>query len=294
MTKIITSPGIKHKGNQEDHVMKVMFDDNEPPKNYIWAHPDGTWKIWRGGAWKTLRFGPQEQDLSNYITKDVLSEKLNTLKTDILTFVIKSIQNISGGSDEALQRYITEVLEPKLNSLINIDHSKFVTNTDLEEYATKEDVTNQIQEVTNEELENRVTKLEGNLDNYVTLSELNNNYYKKGVIINQYVNKDNLESEVENAGFLKADANTISNINNSISTISSRVNILENKPDNDTIYDDSELRYNISNVQRNLTDNIESTNIVLSDIQDRISILEAFPHVDYITTEDVPGKTENI
>lgn len=225
MAKTIVNPAIKRKDNMDDHVLKVMFDDNEPPKNYIWGHPDGNKYQWIGGSWKQISEKPNDVDLSNYVTKDVLDQKLKALKTELLTFFVKSINNVSG-SDESLTRYVRDYLEPKLDGLIE------------------------------EGLDERVSALEG-IDHgqFLTEHQSLNNYYKKGDVINLYVSKSDLENSVANLGFVKADANAITDLTD-------RVETLERKPDKDTIYDDTEIK-------------------------DRVSTLESIDHLQYITAEDV-------
>jgi len=35
MAKTVISPGIRTKGVMEEHLVKVAFNNNEPPKNYV-------------------------------------------------------------------------------------------------------------------------------------------------------------------------------------------------------------------------------------------------------------------
>ena len=306
-----------------DHLLKIMWDDKEPPKEYIWAKGEDEYFRWNGKQWVPYEFELIEnkgcaKKNCGFINKEELAVKLDKFKQDVLTAVLRMNQsqdatNISdireqiakfkviinrlqeledyytkaeidqktseinnttsvlNGSVSAISRRVTGLesnlsdILPIVNRLNSIDHSQFLTEVSMDQYATKEDVAEQIQEVTNEGLENRISDLEDSLDDYATLAELNG-----------FVSKNELETSVSNAGFLKADANAISDLNGSLANVSSRVTVLENKPDNDTIYDDTELRDYIT------------------ALRTRVNTLEAFPHLDYITTEDVPGKTDEV
>ena len=46
----ITKPGPKTKEGGK-HIIRIMFDDNEPPKNYIWGKPDGFFYQYNGFTW---------------------------------------------------------------------------------------------------------------------------------------------------------------------------------------------------------------------------------------------------
>ena len=194
------------------------------------------------------------QELEDYYTKAEIDQK---------TSEINNTTSLLNGSVSAMSRQLAG-LETNLSNILAtvqrldaIDHSQFLTEVDMSAYATKDDVTEQIQDVANEELDGRVSQLESDIENV----------YSKSEVDNKFVEQQNLESSVSTAGFLKADANTITNL-------TSRIVTLENTPD--IVYDDTEVR------------------TLISGLGTRISTLEAFPHLDYITTEDVPGKTGEV
>jgi len=284
--KLIQSPYRIKIPWQEGNLLRIWNDKKEPPRKYIWER-EGIYYIWCRGSWifLDLYLNAPNVDCSCKKSEEQTEDTLEEFRKDIMNQVSKYV---SGYSSK------TQDIDNRVAALENIDHSQFITDDDLDEYATKTYVNDQIQEVTNEELENRMTDLENSMSNYATLSELSANYYKKGAVINQFVSKSELEQSVENAGFLKADANTISDINNSIDAVSSRVTTLENKEDKDTVYDDTAIRLSISNLQRDLSNNISSTENALAGINTRVTSLENLPHDDYITSEEVQNKTNDV
>jgi len=296
-------------------LLKIMYDTKEPPKDYVWAKGEDEYYIWNGQQWVPYEFeiinnkGCTKRNCG-YINKEELAVKFDKFKKDVLEAVLRMNQsqdatNISdireqiarfrviinrlqeledyytkaeidqktseinnttsvlNGSVSAMSRQLAG-LETNLSNMLAtvqrldaIDHSQFLTEVDMNAYATKDDVTAQIQDVANEELDGRVSQLESDIENV----------YNKSEVDNKFVEQQNLESSVSTAGFLKADANTITNL-------TSRIVALENTPD--TVYDDTEVR------------------TLISGLGTRIGTLEAFPHLDYITTEDVPGKTGEV
>jgi len=240
MAKTVISPGIRTKGVMEEHLVKVAFNNNEPPKNYVWICPDGFIKIWKNGKWTNVFERCKGNDLSNYITKDLLNQKLQEMRNDILTFLVKSLNNASG-SDEALTKYVKEYLEPKVD--------------DLEANSSQ-------QEATNSDLDSRLSELESiDHNQFLTQHQSLVNYYKKSDVQNLYVSKANLESEALNAGFLKGDANVLSDLNDDINATEEKVNTLRTD-------------------HTNLSNNVNR-------IETRVQKLENFDHSQFITAIDL-------
>ena len=145
MGKITVNPGDLRKNQPKgEHIDKIMYDDNEPPKNYIWAKSDGYKYQWNGIKWVPL------DEISNvpmpqpsvhphnpnpdayYITKLDLDARLKVLKTEIISYLTKLIntRDCSGGS-EAVIEWINENIIPDLRRLQEIDHDSFATKVEL-------------------------------------------------------------------------------------------------------------------------------------------------------------------
>jgi hypothetical protein len=111
MGKIVTHADPKgHKFYRHEHVVKIMFDDNEPPKNYLWHKPNGILYEYVNGEWVPIN---RKANLSEYITR------------------------------RELEQYIQEEILSKLSSLIDLDTSGFIKLEDLAAFATKEWVNQQ-------------------------------------------------------------------------------------------------------------------------------------------------------
>ena len=110
MGKVITHADPKgHKFYKHEHVVKIMFDDNEPPKNYLWHKPNGILYEYVDNEWRPINWHKG----GNYITY------------------------------EELEQYISEEILSKISDLIDIDASQFIRKSDLEGYATQEWVNEQ-------------------------------------------------------------------------------------------------------------------------------------------------------
>ena len=274
MAKTIVKPGIRKTGSDTEHIVKVQFDDSEPPKNYVWVHPDGFIKIWKNGKWVNVfeRCGNHHADLEDYVTKDSFNQRLKEMKTEVLTFLVKSLNNVSG-SDEALTKYVKEYLEPKLDEVVN-------SSTE--------------QENTNITVNSRLNELESiDHSKFLTQHQSLANYYKKSDVQNLYVSKEGLATSVSEAGFLKADANTISDLENNVSnlqtgvstingeitTINSKVNVINGKITN--------INTEISEIKETMEDDKADVTVSLNNLDNRLKPLEQIDHSIYITAEDI-------
>ena len=135
MGKITVNPGNLRKNQPGgEHITRIMYDNNEPPKNYIWGKPDGYLYQWNGIDW-TLINGSLIDPPSNvhYITKFDLDLRLRTLKTEIISYINKLISvRDCNGNEEATINWINEHIVPDVRRLQEIDHDQFATKEELE------------------------------------------------------------------------------------------------------------------------------------------------------------------
>lgn len=295
MAKTITAPGIRKPGNAE-HIVKIQFDDNEPPKNYVWVHPDGFIKIWKNGKWVNAFESCDHHhdiDTTNYVTSETLNQKIKETKTEILAFIVKSLSNVSG-SDDALTTYVKTQLEPKIEQLLQDSVE---------------------QESTNSNIDDRLSQLEGiDHSKFLTEHQSLSNYYDKSDVQQLYVSKNDLESSVSAAGFIKGDADSISDIWEDLSSLqsdfgdlsseissitddlesakeniaanSSKVSKLINKTD-DLKGDITSISSEISNIKQQNQDSSRVVSEALNDLNTRLQPLEGVDFGIYITAEDI-------
>ena len=103
-----------------EHITRIMRDDNEPPKNYIWEKPNGLYYIWNGYKWILLNERAITFNPSDYYSREELDSKLNTLKTQIVAILrryveAKACSDCGGGEGGGS------------GSGDNYDHSQFIT-----------------------------------------------------------------------------------------------------------------------------------------------------------------------
>ena len=161
MAKITINPSTfnKNDGPKGEHITRIMYDDNEPPKNYIWGKPDGYFYTWNGIKWVKLNENPNivvpdfpgtEPNTSKYITKTDLDLRLKQVKTEIVSYLTKLINAKScNGDGSAAVEWVTDNIIPQLRLLQEIDHSVFATkqelldaigNIDFDDLATKQEL----------------------------------------------------------------------------------------------------------------------------------------------------------
>lgn len=133
MARIVVEAGHKaSKPDAEVQIMKIMYSETEPPKDYIWGKPDGTFYEWKCGNWQlyTMPDIPKGKPCCDcccdkgYVTRKELDEAIALLKRDLLNAIIRVAKPCC--SDSSVEEYIQEELIPRLEALEAIDHSKFV------------------------------------------------------------------------------------------------------------------------------------------------------------------------
>ena len=146
MAIITVNPGNLRKHQPAgEHITRIMYDDNEPPKNYIWGKPDGFLYIWDGVEWIKLNevpntpphdFPPEPRPINpdDYMSKSEFDLRLKQLKNEIIGYLVKLI-NARACSDEgqAAIDWISENVIPRISRLEEIDHDAFATDEALQD-----------------------------------------------------------------------------------------------------------------------------------------------------------------
>lgn len=176
MAKITINPGNLRKNQPGgEHITRIMYDDNEPPKNYIWGKPDGYLYQWNGKKWIKLNEVPNMRPIdipvppgSNiYVSKTDLDVKLKNLKVELVSYLTKLINDRDcGDSSEYVIQWVNNNIIPEIRRLQEIDHDQFATKEELN------DIDGEIEDINENlsELDDRVTDLE---QTRVTKDELN-------------------------------------------------------------------------------------------------------------------------
>ena len=133
-----------------DKLMKIWYDDNMPPKNYIW-YKDEEYCYWNGQDWEPFELGTVESNNRHKHHKhgcdcDCCENiKFEKFKKEVLSAVLKLIKSQNPDSESALISRI-QTLEGEVNSLKQINHNLFIKNTELESllenlgYVKEEDI----------------------------------------------------------------------------------------------------------------------------------------------------------
>lgn len=170
-------PGILHpKG---EHIIKIMYDNNEPPKNYIWCRGEDEYYYWDGKQWATYEFGSaQEKEICSccskkncccdYITEDDLKAKFEKFKKDLLTAVLRLTKTGADVDVENLTRLVNNID----NRVTNLENAE----VDLDDYAKEDWVENNYQPK----------------GDYLTEHQSLANYYTKQEIDNKQLDEDQL------------------------------------------------------------------------------------------------------
>ena len=135
MGKIIINSGslVKHQPGGE-HITRIMYDDNQPPKHYIWGKQDGFLYKWNGKEWEKL----EKRDkhwypiCTPFVTKSKLNKKLNEQKVSIISYMTKLIKTHSDPSGTVID-WINDNIVPDIRALQDIDHSEFVVTEEVQE-----------------------------------------------------------------------------------------------------------------------------------------------------------------
>lgn len=261
MGKITIDPTTLRKNQPGgEHITRIMYDDNEPPKNYIWGKPDGFLYVWNGVEWVLLNStgkplpsdfppGPPPSGSNNSqgISKKDLEIKLKLLKSEIINYLTKLInaKDCNDGDGANAIRWFRNEILPEINRLRGLIES-FATKTELAE--VRQELLDLIDGLSSSEI---VTELIRRIEILEAFPH------------DRYVTKDELLQALSEV----ASSETIININNAIT--------------------------NINNEIINIKSDIENNNLVVSaalnDLNDRVYNLETNPSVvgDFVTAEEV-------
>ena len=306
MAKTIIKPAPMPDGPHPKgrHLLRIMFDDNEPPKNYIWAHPDGFFYRWETSRWVPININ-NPNDIADFIEDDScdcnkdcgcnksisrcdLDRILDRLKKDILSYTLKMIKEHSG--DNEVERYLEEEILPRLTALEQIDHSKFLTeHQDLNPILNRLSALEAVDTATSATI-NNLTEIVNHLNDidhsaFVKRSEMSD-YYKKNEIQNLYVAKDSLKSLVENLGFVRMIDITLDGYN---ALTEKEPNVVYNITDAEAYhYDPTALTNRVSSLESDNTTNKNN----ISNLDERVQSLEAIDHDKFVTTDVLEGYVE--
>lgn len=118
-----------------DKLMKIWYDDDMPPKNYIW-YKDEEYRYWNGIAWEPFELGVVEPKYNKHDKHDHRcccddDIKFEKFKKDTLAAVLKLIKSQNLDEYAKLAERVQE-LEHDVNELKQINHDLFIKNTELE------------------------------------------------------------------------------------------------------------------------------------------------------------------
>lgn len=177
MGKITINPGNlrKHQPGKE-HITRIMYDDNEPPKNFIWGKPNGLLYVWDGENWVPLNSErapkpPVIPEPEESISKGELEARLKQIKLEIIGYLTKLINaRDCGGSDgsSAIEWFNEEVL-PEIN-LLKTESATHATKTELAEAIAGIDTSQSITTINNniDVINNNIDTINNNVANVET------------------------------------------------------------------------------------------------------------------------------
>ena len=161
-----------------EHIIRIMYDDNEPPKNYIWGIDDGLFE-WNGKEWVPFELNKHGKHHHGYDhgcdhddSSCNIDSKFEKFKKETLAAVLRLIKQQVPDGDAALADRIVQ-LETDVAALKQINHDLFVKNSELEDlidelqYAKKSEVN-----TATSALSDRISTLENT--NFVTSDQLQN------------------------------------------------------------------------------------------------------------------------
>lgn len=273
-----------------EQILKIMEDDKEPPKDYIWKK-EGEYFVWNGKKWVPYEFeiitgnGCIQKNCC-CVGKDEMAVKFNKFKKDVLAAVLKmnKTQDATNIAD----------IRAQLSELKVIIHQL----EEFENYYTKDEIdakTNALNTITTvlngsiSSLSRKVAGVETSISNiYPILNKLNAidhsqfitardvsedyEYDPEGHLIGNFATKEYVNNAI---------SNLIGDASNSYDTLQELGDALATKADKSEIpesYDDSELRDRITDLENNP--------VVDPTIVDRIKVLENKPFDEYLTNNE--------
>lgn len=275
-----------------DRLLKIAWDDKEPPKDCVWAKGEDDYYIWDGKKWI-----PYEFELINdkrcvqkncgCITKEELVVKFDKFKKDVLAAVLKmnQTQDATNIADIRLQLY-------ELRNIIN-------QVEELENYYTKEEIDEKTTSLTNitnllngsvGSLTRRITGIESNFSDilaavdrlnqidhtqFVTARDVSGDYEYD---TDGHIIIDGLEGYATEEYVNRAISNLIGGASSEFDTLKELSDALENKVDKSDGQNLSDLISRIEDLENNpATD----TGIIT-----RIETLENKPFDEYLTEDE--------
>lgn len=203
MAKITVDPGnLRKKQPGGEHITRIMYDDNEPPKNYIWGKPDGFLYRWNGEIWERLNAHPNEKipDYKpgnqneppvsvgeRYVRRSDLDSRLKQLKIELVAYFSKVLDLKECPDANGIDiDWINENIIPLIRQLQEIDHSIFVTRDELLDalsgidfstLVTKEELAEALANLVSSEvilnINNSITNINTNIQNILNRVEEN-------------------------------------------------------------------------------------------------------------------------
>lgn len=250
MGKAIATPKSNKKG---PIIVKFWYNDVEPPKDYVWVKDD-FYYIYQNHNWVPYEY----EDLLNqlptgcicekvptnscnmqcscikYVTPADLTNRLEKFQKELIAKIIKLVKITSGGDVTALDKYVREQLEPRIEQLEN-NESKYLTSDALSGYATEQWVENK----------HYLTEHQS-LNDYATKDWVENNATIPATNVSCNISGDIFDFDNVDRG-LSALVNKVENMNNDISSLDFRVSSIEESIGGP--YDDSELRGRIESLE---------------------------------------------
>lgn len=276
-------------------LLKIMWDDKEPPKDYIWAKGEDEYFIWNGKKWIPYEFELIKnkgcyQKNCGCVSKDEMAVKFEKLKKDILAAVLKMNQTQDATNISDIRMQLAE-----LKSIIN-------QIGEFEDYYTKEEVDEKTTTLTNltnvlngsvSSLSRRVGGIENNFSRVLSivdrLDAIDHSQFITARDVSEgyeydtdgHIIIDGLEGYATEEYVNRAISNLVNGAPNTLDTLKELGDALANKADKSEIpeaYDDSELIGRIENLE-----NSPSTD---PTIITRIETLENKPFDKYLTDKE--------
>lgn len=297
-------------------LLKIMWDDKEPPKDYVWGKGEDEYYIWNGKKWIPYEFELIKnkgciQKHCGCITKEEMAVKFDKFKKDVLAAVLKmnQTQDATNIADIRAQLAELKVIIHQLEEFDNYYTKEEIDNNFYQKNYIDEKTTslNNLTIALNNSvsgLSRRIAGLETNLSDiiptinrldaidhtqFITARDVSEEYDWDDTTIDHlegYATKDFVERAIakvvdsapEALDTLKELSNALGNDSNFAANIT---NALANKADKSEIpeeYDDSELVARIETLEHNPLPG--------SGIIERLEVLESKPFDQYLTDDE--------